>query len=104
MQAAANGDLPVMQILLEFGADPNALNESSENPLGFAVAYEQLEAVKLLVNSGAEVNNLDDSGPGYTQLDWAEMSKWSDGVKVLRELGGKRYNELTGDATACQNT
>jgi ankyrin repeat protein len=94
MQAAAEGDIFVMKLLLEFGADPNAVNEYSENPLGFAVTYEQPEAIRILVAAGADLNSTVDSGPGRTQLDCAELSGWSDVAELLRALGGKRFTEL----------
>jgi len=94
MQAAADGDLFVMKLLLQFGADPNALNFASENPLGFAVTWRQAEAISLLVAAGADVNNTDDSGPERTQLDIAERSQWTEGVQILLRLGAKRYAEL----------
>lgn len=94
MHAAAQGDVVVLKLLLEFGADPNALNEESENPLGFAVTWEQPEAIKLLVAAGADVNSTVDSGPGRTQLDSAELSGWPTSAEALRSVGGKRYSEL----------
>jgi hypothetical protein len=94
MQAAADGDVSVICLLLQFGADSNALNDESENPLGFAVAWKQPEAIKLLVAAGADINSTDDSGPGRTQLDSAELSQWSEGVELLRSLGAKRYDEI----------
>lgn len=94
MQAAADGDVFAIELLLEFGANPNELNRESENPLGFAVTWEQIRAIELLVAAGAQLNNLDDSGPGKTQLDWAELSGSTEVASVLRRLGAKRYNEL----------
>ena len=98
MHAASEGDIPVMKLLLGFGADPNALNEESENALGFSVSWKQLEAIKLLVAAGADVNNTDDSGPDRTQLDSAKLSEWTERVAVLRTLGGKRYADLISEA------
>ena len=98
MQAAADGDIATMRLLLEFGANPNALNEESENPLGFATTYEQPDAIKLLVDAGADINNQDDSGPERTQLDCAELSGWTEVVNVLRSLGAKRHSELNANA------
>lgn len=95
MQAAADGDVFAIEALLEFGANPNALNSASENPLGFAVTWEQVRAIELLVAAGAEINNTDDSGPGLTQLDMAELSGWSEVASVLRRLGAKKFNELS---------
>jgi ankyrin repeat protein len=94
MQAAADADIPMMELLLHFGADPNALNEQRENPLGFAVTWRQPDAVRLLVENGAAINNMDDSGPKKTQLDCAVLSEWHEVVDVLRSLGAKRYSEL----------
>lgn len=99
MQAAADGDLWAMQMLLKYGADANAINAYSENPLGFAVAWQQAEAVRLLIAAGADVNNTEDSGPDRTQLDWAELSQWPEGIEALRSAGGKRFVELPGGAT-----
>jgi ankyrin repeat protein len=98
MQAAADGDLWAMQMLLKHGADANAINAESENPLGFAVAWEQAEAVRLLLAAGADVNNTEDSGPDRTQLDWAELSLWPEVIEALRSGGGKRFVELPSDA------
>lgn len=94
MSAAAEGDVGAMMLLLEYGANPNALNSYSENPLGYAVTWQQPRAIEVLVAAGAEINNMDDSGPGMTQLDWAELSQWTEMVSVLRALGAKRFEEL----------
>jgi len=94
MHAASVGDVRVMKMLLAFGADPNAVNASSENPLGYAATYEQPEAIKVLIAAGVDVNDTTDSGPGKTQLDIAEVSSWTDVAATLRSLGGKRYAEL----------
>ncbi len=63
MSAAAEGEVAAMKLLLEFGANPNLLNEQSENALGFAVAYHHIPAIELLVNAGVDINNTEDSGP-----------------------------------------
>ena len=98
MEAAAAGDVPLVELLLEFKADPNALNEDNENPLGFAVTWQQPEIVKILVAAGADVNNTDDSGDGKTQLDWAELSGWTTVVDALISVGAKRYVQLYPNA------
>jgi len=100
MQAASDGDIWTMQILLEFKADPNALNEELENPLGFAVSWNQLDSIRLLVAAGADINDVTDSGTARTQLDCTEFSSWPIGSDLLRSLGGKRYSEL---ATTTEN-
>jgi ankyrin repeat protein len=94
MSAAAEGDVGAMMLLLEYGANPNALNSYSENPLGYAVRWQQPRAIEVLVAAGAEINNMDDSGPGMTQLDWAVLSQWTEIASVARALGAKRFEEL----------
>ena len=100
MQAASEGDCEVMELLLEFGADPNAINEHSENPLGFAVSWNQLDAIRILVTAGADINDTTDSGPEKTQLDWAELSGWTEGADLLRSLGAKRHVELISSSVS----
>jgi hypothetical protein len=94
MHAASVGDVRAMNLLLQFGANPNAVNANSENPLGYAATYEHPEAIKVLVAAGVDVNDTTDSGRGRTQLDIAEASGWAEVAATLRSLGGKRYAEL----------
>ncbi|MES2435567.1 MAG: ankyrin repeat domain-containing protein [Pseudomonadota bacterium] len=48
------GDTQGVRILIEAGADVNALGEMSETPLHVAVTKENLEAVRLLLAAGAD--------------------------------------------------
>lgn len=98
MGAAAEGDLDTMRLLLQFGADIRAVNEYSEDAFGYAVTWEQPQAVELLIASGVDVNDMVDSGPGRTQLDCAEQSKWVEMAATLRALGAKRFSELNGSS------
>ncbi len=52
-----------IEILFEFVANPNVLNEQQENPLGFATSWKHRDSIKLLVVAGAEVTETVDSGP-----------------------------------------
>jgi ankyrin repeat protein len=69
MRAAYSGDVELVRLLLEFGADPLARNSDNETPLLAAAGYgwidgysqgrsneERLETIKLLVELGADVN------------------------------------------------
>lgn len=98
MHAACHSDLEMMKLLLQFGADLNAVNEYSEDAFGYAVTWEQPQAVELLVARGVDVNDMVDSGPGRTQLDCAEQSKWVEMAATLRALGAKRFSELNGSS------
>jgi hypothetical protein len=55
--AAATGDLAIVELLLEKGADPNALDKGDNaSPLHYAAERGRLEAAKRLVEAGADVN------------------------------------------------
>lgn len=92
MQAAADGDMDTIAILLKYGADPNARNEENELPLGFACSWEQWDAANYLIQHGADVNGIENDGK--THLDWAILSNKPDGIAVLRLNGALPYAEL----------
>ncbi len=94
MQAAADGDLLTMRLLLDFGADPNSTNSLGETPLGFAVIWEQPEAVRMLANAGAVLDTTSDLGDGRTLLDLATRSGLSAVAGVLREAGARQSDEI----------
>jgi ankyrin repeat protein len=75
MRAAFSGDLELVKLLLSYGADPKVISSDGETMLaaaaglGFIQGYskgrsaaERLEAVKLFVELGADVNQADDFG------------------------------------------
>ncbi|KAJ3128377.1 hypothetical protein HK098_004624 [Nowakowskiella sp. JEL0407] len=53
--AASVGDIPMIQLLLDFGADINALEESGRTPLFITVGEGHFEAVKFLASNGADI-------------------------------------------------
>lgn len=69
--AAAGGNVPMVELLLAHGADPNALDAGDNaSPLHHAAERGWLETVKLLVDAGADVNwnqDVHERGP----LGWA---------------------------------
>lgn len=54
--AAFKGKVDVIELLLERGADINALDKHSTTPLSYAVDSDKLKAVEYLVSRGADVN------------------------------------------------
>lgn len=69
--AAASGNAAVVELLLHFGADPNARDKGDNaTPLHFAAERGWLDCVELLVEAGSELDAFDDlheRGP----LGWA---------------------------------
>ena len=57
--AAMSQDLTIVNMLLEAGADPNIANERGEIPLMQACQLGNLDAVKLLIENGANVDACD---------------------------------------------
>ena len=53
-QAAAKGDLQIIECLIRFGADVNAMTISGETPLMKAISFYQTDAGKLLLKFGAD--------------------------------------------------
>lgn len=62
-----------------------------------AIEDKSLEVVKLLLEKGANPNGIYyyyGSDFEWTPLDIAYSMRWTEGIKVLREAGGKCYEEL----------
>jgi ankyrin repeat protein len=76
----------MIALLLEKGADPNVHGPNGETPLGLAAKYS-LNAVKMLVNKGADVNARFD--PGFTALRWAQEMEQAEVIKFLKAKGAK---------------
>ncbi len=92
MQAAADGDTKLMNLLLDFGADIEATNERNERPLGFACSWGQFGVAILLLQRNADPNALED--PDRTYLDWAKLSEHHQMVDLLLLFGGMSFSEL----------
>lgn len=101
MRAAKNGDAAAIRLLLEHGADPNAVQKTQSTPLMFAAGLgrgtgaftkdyateaELLEAVQVLVAAGADVNAVDEAGE--TPLHYGAQAS-DDIVKFLAAKGAK---------------
>jgi ankyrin repeat protein len=67
-RAAQHGDVPVMRLLIDHGADVNALSRNGQNVLYCAAGHGHLSAVRLLLARGADpaVKMAD----GNTALEW----------------------------------
>ncbi|CAG9821966.1 unnamed protein product [Phaedon cochleariae] len=54
--AAVSGKLPVVELLLKFGADINAVSDTGSTPVRSACFMTHFEIVKYLVEHGADIN------------------------------------------------
>lgn len=76
-----------MELLLEYGALPNALDGNKDTPLHWAAFKDNPECVRALLESGARPNSLDYNSD--TPLSWAAMKGNLESVKVLLEYGAQ---------------
>ena len=96
--AADRSDIPLMRLLLELHGDPLLPNFSKSTPLMVAAGLgttepleeageesEGLEAVKMLLDLGADVNGVDDNGD--TPMHGAAYANYPLVVKLLAERG-----------------
>lgn len=81
LDAAGNGDIYLIQNLLDKGADANCVNEKGWTPLVKAAFNQHLNAVKLLVNAGAEINH--QSVNGTTIFMYAKTKVMESGEYAL---------------------
>ena len=68
--ASKNGYIDIVEKLLKNGADINIKNIDRLNALSYAIDYNHLDVVKLLINNGSIIDNSRDAY-GYTILDLA---------------------------------
>jgi hypothetical protein len=95
--AAAEGEVDKLRLLLRYGADPEKRNDAGEVALGYACSWGQLEAAKVLVEAGADVNAIEqdpETGHRNTPLDCA--GRYPEIAAYLRDRGAKHLTELTG--------
>ncbi|MCM8525131.1 MAG: ankyrin repeat domain-containing protein [Lentisphaeraceae bacterium] len=98
--SASKGDVKRIKELLKSGLDADTVNQYGYTALMSAANYNKLEAAKILVEAGANLNKKQTSGAtGYTPLMWAVMSGKGDVVKYLLDKGAeidvkdKRFGE-----------
>ena len=98
MMAAVDGDLPVMAVLLEAGASPNANDSNGETVLMRALEApkrDRAETISLLINRGAVPNLRNEIG--FTALVVAAASDDSDTIRLLVRYGaGVNVKTRTG--------
>ncbi|KAI6085393.1 ankyrin repeat-containing domain protein [Hypoxylon rubiginosum] len=94
--AAYASRLESMAALLEYGADPNAItakfNAKHGSAIGLAVAYDNIDAVKTLLENKVtpvDLNKVDDyrDTPLHIALDWCITSIQRQMVELLLEHG-----------------
>ncbi|XP_009982295.1 PREDICTED: ankyrin repeat and SOCS box protein 8, partial [Tauraco erythrolophus] len=84
---AAEKDETCVEILLEYGANPDALDGNKDTPLHWAAFKNNAECARALLESGASVNARDYNAD--TPLSWAAMKGNLESVSVLLDFGAE---------------
>ena len=90
MKAAHLGRAKMIDLLLDYGANPNEMDEIGYSALMRAVMSKNLDAVKVLVDAGAVVMYVQKTPMmdlGLSALKLAQMTSRDDMVKVLVSAG-----------------
>jgi ankyrin repeat protein len=88
--AAVQGEVEIVRLLLEAGADPNRESggESEGTPVCAAASWGRTEVVRLLLQHGADPNQVEraDEVP-MTALAWARRNQHEETVRLLLDNG-----------------
>ena len=96
--ACTNGDAPLVQALLKAGADPNtAIRPTGETVLMTASRTGKVDAVRLLIDAGAQVDATDRKG--QTALMWAADEDHADTIVLLTQSGANIHARLKSGFT-----
>ncbi len=74
-------------LLIDKGADVNAVNLNNQTPLHWAAMYGHKEILELLINKRANINAADSNG--QTPLSWAIKSGYTRIADFLRTYGAE---------------
>jgi ankyrin repeat protein len=85
---AMNDRVELMSLLLDYDADPNLRDDSGKTALILACQFGKLNAINLLLRSGA--NPLVQDNQGWTAMNWAgEIEDAHVRLAVLASLRGQ---------------
>ena len=91
-QSCELGSLNIVRILLENDLDVNSLNNLGETPLHIAVAKNDIELIKLLIEYNPKTN-IATYKDGLTAVNYAEISGNKNVYKIIKELNEKNIKE-----------
>ena len=83
--------LPVVQLLLNHGADPNLCNGAGYAPLHMVAVHGRIPVAERSIEQGAIVNAMG-SMHGNTPSDAAAFAGYFEMVELLQQHGGRREN------------
>ena len=103
--AACDNDVESIKLALSYGADIECRNESGETALGYAAGWKNLDAVRALLEGGADVNAVEydpKDGCKNTALDCCSP-EYKEIYELLRSYGAKTWKELCAEQNQKEN-
>ena len=91
-QSCELGSLNIVRILLENDLDVNSQNNLGETPLHIAVAKNDIELIKLLIEYNPKTN-IATYKDGLTAMNYAEIGGNKNVYKIIKELNEKNIKE-----------
>ncbi len=89
LNAAAKGDTQRVKDLLDQGVNVNVKDQQGATPLAHAAWFGHIDAAKLLIERGADVNAKKTSADGSSVMELATMKGHKDIVGLLKKAGAK---------------
>lgn len=88
IEACREGNIEEVKLLIEAGADVNAVDDFRFSPsLMWASYYGHTGIAKLLIDAGADINAVNKDC--HTALTWAVRDKDIEMIKLLIDAGAK---------------
>lgn len=91
--STVHGHTPIVERLLDKGADVKVTDANGETPLHDAATFGRIEIVKMLFTHKADVNSV--TPEKKTPLDYAIEANAEDVIDFLKQNGGKTGSELS---------
>lgn len=82
--AVKNNDFRLVEILINSGADVNAITNYKATPLHYAASFAKNNTINLLAAKGSNINAVDNNDK--KPLDWAIEAKKDDNIELLKAL------------------
>jgi len=86
MRAAQNGHIGAVELLLDAGADVDAMNKSGYTVLMVASSVNNPDILKILIQHGANMD-VQDREYGWTALIWSAKEGYVSNVRVFVNSG-----------------
>lgn len=96
-QASVTGQTAICSVLLDAGAQVDAVDKEKNTPLHYAATIGKVDTIKLLIKEGANVDAKQEKG--MTPLHWACHKGHDAAVKILLDAGADEDDKAAGGAT-----